>query len=125
MVEKAKKQTLALGPGHSASRPTRPTNLFPSARREANRRAKRGPGEPRCIQITFARRGRYPAAPLHRLGLRGRRDVDLRFAPFQNKLRNLQVALDLEVISRSNELVYRVDAVLTGDIPTGEEKLEV
>lgn len=104
MVENAKKQTLAQGRDTvRADRLARP--MFPSARREANRRAKRGPGEPRCIQITLARRGRYPAAPLHRLGLRGRRDVDLRFAPFQNNLRTLQVALDLEVILRLNELV--------------------
>ena len=67
-------------------------------------------------------RGRYPAAPAS-IGLGGRRDPDL--VPFDDDGRNLQVALDLEVILRLNELVDRVDAILTSDVPAGGEKLEV
>jgi hypothetical protein len=64
-----------------------------------------------------------PRCPTASTGLGGRRDPDL--VPFDDDGRNLQVALDLEVILRLNELVDRVDAILTSDVPAGGEKLEV
>ena len=62
-----------------------------------------------------------PRCPTASTGLGGRRDL----VPFEHDGQNLQVALDLEIILRLNELVDRVDAILTGGVPAGDEKLEV